>query len=212
MSSWKTWIAVSTLCLSSGCLKDAGSPPEDAIDITPGGASGPGSTPPEQVAAGDRLDLGGLSVVVPEGWVVERPENAMRRGQFKLPSDEGGEPAQMVIFNFGQGQGGTVRDNLDRWSSQYSQPDGSDSREAATIEQQTVNGMAVTTIDLTGTLSSAVSMQDPSAGRNNKPDQRLIGAIVESPRGGMFFFKATGPKAVLDRWEASIEEFIASAR
>ena len=69
-----------------------------------------------------------LSWETPTGWIEEPPANAMRQAQYLVPG-EGGD-GQCVVFYFGAGQGGGVHANADRWADQFSQPDGSSSRDA----------------------------------------------------------------------------------
>jgi hypothetical protein len=53
----------------------------------------------------------------------------MRVAQYKLPKAEGDtEDGSLVIYYFGQGQGGGTAANIERWINQMKQPDGSDSK------------------------------------------------------------------------------------
>ena len=50
----------------------------------------------------------------------------MRVAQYKLPKAAGdSEDALLVVYYFGQGQGGSPQANIDRWIEQMKQPDGS---------------------------------------------------------------------------------------
>ena len=146
---------------------------------------------------------------VPEGWVTETPSSAMRKGQFKLPKIDGDpEDATLVIYYFGGG-GGDVRSNLERWYSQFTQPDGSLSSSKAKVEKRKAGDMPVTAVDLTGTF---VAETVPGSGvRVNKPNWRMLAAIVEAP-DGPYFIKATGPEKTLEHWRKSFDAFIASFR
>src|SRR5258705_6457536 len=94
---------------------------------------------------------GELKYKVPEGWVVEHPASSMRAAQYKLPKADGDtEDANLVLYYFGQGQGGSTEANIDRWINQMQQPDGRPSREKAKSETMTVNGLKVTTVDVAG--------------------------------------------------------------
>ncbi|MEQ8767014.1 MAG: hypothetical protein RL885_24080 [Planctomycetota bacterium] len=207
-----SWIVVLGL-LAAACTKDPGPPPEESSSRTTGNAGLTGNTPmaaPTDVQPGDRLDLGGISVEVPEGWVVERPSSNMRRAQFRLPG-EGGESAEMIVFFFGAGQGGSVQMNIDRWIGQYEQPGGRSSADAATIDSFSANGMKITTVEIEGTLVAPTNMNNPAAGNQNVPNQAFIGGIVESP-AGKFFFKTAGPQAVVDQWSPSVKDFLKSVQ
>ena len=59
-----------------------------------------------------------LKFKVPPGWVEEERTSSMRLAQYKLPKAEGDtEDASLVLYYFGQGQGGSVTANIDRWST-----------------------------------------------------------------------------------------------
>src|ERR1700681_1280027 len=94
---------------------------------------------------------GGLRYQAPDGWVKEQTTSSMRVAQYKLPKAEGDpEDALLVIYYFGATQGGAVQANIDRWISQMQQPDGSASKDKAKTETSTVNGLKVTSVDVSG--------------------------------------------------------------
>ena len=65
----------------------------------------------------------GYSVDVPDTWVQQPPENTMRLAQFQIRGPQGQEPANVVVFFFGKGGGGTVEANVQRWESQFTGQD-----------------------------------------------------------------------------------------
>ncbi|MGH8015391.1 MAG: hypothetical protein ACREBV_04305 [Candidatus Zixiibacteriota bacterium] len=106
-----------------------------------------------------------------------------------LESDK--EPSQLNVYYFGQGQGGTIEANAERWIKQMSMPDGSDPAKAAIQYTKDVNGMPAHVLTLYGTFNEPVGgpMSQVTTPREN---YRLIGVIVEAPQGSVFF-KLTGP-------------------
>src|SRR5215831_21143447 len=95
---------------------------------------------------------GDIHFKAPEGWTTEKASSSMRVAQYKLPKAEGDkEDASLVLYYFGANQGGTAQANIDRWISQIQQPDGSSSKDKAKTETITVNGLKMTTVDVTGT-------------------------------------------------------------
>src|SRR5262245_25396904 len=122
---------------------------------------------------------GSLKFTAPTGWIEEKTTSSMRVAQYKLPkaaadTDDG----SLVLYYFGQGQGGGVSANLERWIGQMQQPDGSASKDKAREETLTVNGLKVTTIDLAGTYTAETA---PGSGTFfNKPGYRLRAAVVET--------------------------------
>jgi hypothetical protein len=151
---------------------------------------------------------GELKYKVPEGWVTENPTSAMRIAQYKLPKVEGDpEDASLVLYYFGAQQGGAVQANIDRWIGQMQQPDGSSSKDKAKTENLTVNGLKVTTVDVSGTFTAEMM---PSAGdHRNNTDYRLRAAVIETPKGN-YFPKLVGPAKTIARWDQAFNDYVKS--
>jgi hypothetical protein len=151
---------------------------------------------------------GDLRYKVPDGWVIEHPTSTMRAAQYKLPKAEGdSEDASLVLYYFGKGQGGAVADNIDRWVGQIEQPGGGSSKEKAKTETLTVNGLKVTTVDVSGTYTA--QMSPGSDTRHNNANYRLRAAIVETPKGN-YFAKLIGPEKTINRWDRSFMDYVQS--
>lgn len=151
---------------------------------------------------------GELRYKVPEGWVVEKPTSNMRAAQYKLPRNAGDtDDALLVLYYFGQGQGGTPQANIDRWIDQMTQPDGSSSKDKAKTETLSVNSLQVSTVDLLGNYSGGMS-QD-SAPKDSKAVYRLRAAIIDTPKGS-YFVKLTGPEKTVGHWDQAYSEYIKS--
>ena len=154
---------------------------------------------------------GELHFKAPDGWQEEKPNSNMRVAQYKLPKAEGDRAdAELVLYYFGQGQGGSAQANIDRWLNQMQQPDGSPSKEKAKIENMTVNGMPVTTVDVLGKYNGG--MASPGATSTTPADMsnyRLRAAIIETPKGS-YFVKLTGPQKTVSHWDQAYTDFIKS--
>jgi hypothetical protein len=151
---------------------------------------------------------GELRYKAPEGWVKEKPSSAMRVAQYKLPKAEGdSEDAGLVVYFFGATQGGGIQANIDRWISQIQQPDGSSSRDKTKTETMTVNGLKVTTVDVTGTYTA--EMAPGSGTMHNDANYRLRAAVIETSKGN-YFLKIVGPAKTMGRWDQSVTDFIKS--
>jgi len=150
---------------------------------------------------------GELRLKAPEGWQSERPASSMRVSQYQLPAAEGdSEPGSLVVFYFGPGQGGSTNANIERWIGQMQQPGGTPSKDSAT-ETQTVNGLKVTLLDVSGTYTGG----DMAGGAGQvKPNFRMRAAVIDTPKGA-YFIKLVGPKKTIDRWDQGFQEFIKSA-
>lgn len=160
----------------------------------------------EPADVGERASLGGISVIIPQGWQAETPSSSMRLAEYRLPSNSG--DVTLAVFHFAQGQGGSVDANIERWLGQFQQPDGGGSKEAARLWRAQVDGMSVHMVDVAGTFSVGAM-----AGGSGEPlaDYRMLGAIVESPRG-LYVFKLTGPASSVENWRGSFSSYIESMR
>lgn len=149
-----------------------------------------------------------LRFKAPAEWVVEKPSSSMRLAQYKLPKAEGdSEDASLVLYFFGENQGGSVQANLERWVSQFEQPDGSSSSVKSKLETITVNRLKISTIDLAGTY---VGETAPGSGvRHNNPDYRLRAAVIETPKGA-HYVKLVGPSKTVSRWEKEYNSYLQS--
>ncbi|HYB54484.1 MAG TPA: hypothetical protein VEG84_11515 [Thermoanaerobaculia bacterium] len=143
---------------------------------------------------------GGVRWTVPQRWT-EQPSRAMRVATYTVPGPKGTDPAECGVFFFGAGRGGSIEENISRWSAQFQ---GSPKPKSTTL---TVKGMAVHRIDISGTYLSpgGPMMQSQSP----KPGYRLLGAIIEAP-SGLVFFKCVGPAATIASAEKDFEALIGS--
>src|SRR6266850_4921946 len=141
-----------------------------------------------------RTEAARLRFVVPAAWTRVPAPSDFRAAQWKIPrAAEDKDDGTLVLYYFGEGKGGGVQENLDRWYAQFTQPDGRPSRDAATVTMKTVNGLRVTAVDLSGNYEG---MGMGGAKDAAKPGYRMLAAVVEG-EGGPWFFKALGPEATM---------------
>src|SRR5471032_3040607 len=88
--------------------------------------------------------------------------------------------AECALYFFGEGQGGSVQANIDRWKEQFTIPGGKPA--AAAVAKRTVHSITMTTIDVTVDYSG---MGGPMATGKPVSGYRLLGAIVEGPGGNV---------------------------
>ncbi|MBK8169703.1 MAG: hypothetical protein IPK60_05105 [Sandaracinaceae bacterium] len=169
------------------------------------------ATPPARPVRGtpEGNGAGGLAWILPTGFVAEAPDSAMRAAQYAFPGENGAEKGTLAVFYFGPNMGGTVQDNIERWLSQLTQPEGRTRREAARIAHRTVSGMAITTVDVTGDFAGGMPGMPGAGAASAATNQRLIGAVVEGPEG-LVFFKMMGPAATMDAARPAFTALIAS--
>jgi hypothetical protein len=142
--------------------------------------------------------LGGTyQLTAPESWLSRQPRSRIIEHEFSVPPSKGDDQEGRVTV---MGAGGSLEANIDRWYQQFSQPDGSNSKERAKIEKREIAGQEVTVVDLSGTYMDRAGPMAPGIER---PNYRLLGAIVQTKNNGNHFIKFYGPqRTVTDNADA----------
>jgi hypothetical protein len=152
-------------------------------------------------ASGANAAVAGVKWALPQRWTV-LPPRQMRVVTYGVPAAEGdAEGGECGVFYFGNDQGGGVDANINRWISQF---ENSSTPARASKE---VNGLKVATIQIAGTYLAPGGPMMQSQGK--KENHRLLGAIVESPQGSVFF-KFTGPAKTVAAAEGEFNSLIGS--
>jgi hypothetical protein len=201
-----------TLLASAALACSTPSSSEPAPASSPSGPSTAASEPraalpPDTApaATAEQPSASELAFTPAPGWIVETPSSAMRKAQYRLPhADSDSEDASLVVYYFG-GQGGSVQANIERWVSQFEQPDGRDSQDVLQSSTRTVNGMEATEVELSGTYVAETS---PGSGeRLRKEGWRMLAVILQA-KEGPYYLKLVGPEATVARWEQSFRAFV----
>ena len=133
-----------------------------------------------------------LAWTAPATWTA-KPAGAMRKGSYSVKGEEG--EADFAITAFPGDVGGDLA-NLNRWRGQLSLPALNQSEFAAATQHVDHNGLHMTVVDIVGT--------------GDKP-QRILGAMI--PHGGAtWFFKLTGPAALVAREKPAFTAFLATIK
>ena len=143
--------------------------------------------------------LAGVRWIVQEPLTWRQPTRPMRNAEYVVTGDAG--EAVMTVFHF-PGMGGAVRDNINRWASQFTDDSGAPVRDPE-IEEKTVHGLQVTTVDVRGTFSGGMDGGGPEA------NSRMLAAIVVGPAGPIFF-KLVGPEALVADAKGAFDGLIES--
>ena len=166
-------------------------------------AVGHGSTAPASTAstASQSASQGDIKWTAPSRWE-SKPASSMRAATYLIPAASGdSEGAECAVF---KNIGGGVQANIDRWVGQFEK-----TAEAPKQKKETINGFPVTTVDLTGTFKGGGPMMGQSSGP--KPNYRLLGAIVETPEGEVFF-KLTGPAKTVAAAQGEFQSLLKSLK
>ncbi len=160
-------------------------------------------------AMGSSLQVDDLRFTIPDQWQAEEPTSTSRKAQYALTDAGSDDPGSCVIYFFGGGGAGNIQANLDRWIGQFANAAGEPPADTAVHETRTIAGLPVHTLDVSGRYIAEVT--PGSDERHDKPNQRLIAAIVEAPAGA-YYLKVLGPVRIIDAQEAAILAMIDSMR
>ena len=160
---------------------------------------------PEPDASG-KIDLGAVTMQVPEGWIFEKPRALMRRAQFKVPGPKG--EAESVVFFMGTAGAGSQQANIDRWIAQFTHKDGSRVVDVKPVEKK-VSGFGVTQIEVAGEYDGGMTPGGQPGQATS--EQRLIAAIVNTPKGP-YYIKLLGPDATISENRKAFNDMIASIK
>lgn len=172
--------------------------PTQSLPILPQAAS-VSKTPPAMDSATPPAALPlGVTWEDPAGWQRVALNNPMRKATYRVPKSAGDpEDAELAVFYFGPGQGGSVQANVDRWVAQFQGIKPDDVKRA----DRTAHGLRQHTVEIEkGTFSAGM----PGGPTRLKENFGLLGGIVESP-SGPYFFKLTGPTQTV---QAARESFL----
>jgi hypothetical protein len=141
------------------------------------------------------IDLGDGNIILtaPDGWVRKAPKVRFIDHEFGVPAAKGDtEDGRVTVM----GAGGTVDANIDRWIGQFSQIDGSDTKNqvAEANRKKTISGLEIRFVDLSGTYKEMSRPFDPNAAAVERKDYRMLAAIIASPTLGNYFIKFYGPR------------------
>lgn len=166
-------------------------------------ASGSGGRPaaPEEAAADPEFQpvAGGVGWTAEEPFVWARPENDMRDAQYTVRGVPG---VELTISHFDPdvGGGGDVDANVERWVGQF------EPVESRATERREIQDLPVTLLDVSGTF---VGRQGMGPSGPPRPGTRMLGAIVEGPRG-LVFFKLLGPAAGVETSREAFDALVAT--
>ncbi len=170
--------------------------------ITP--AVGAGAAPSIQSTV--KLAFIGLEAHVPAAWTMVPPATDKRLAQFKISTPGEGMTAEIIVYYFGKGEGGTAEANIERWQGQFVATEKHPVTPAISRFQS--NGMAVTTAELNGAYARGIGVGPVGV---PKPDQTLLAAVVETPEGNLII-QLHGKAASVSAQKEAFLAFVRSIR
>lgn len=143
------------------------------------------------------------SLPIPAGWERKEPKTRIVEHEFAVKPVEGDENGGRVTV---MGAGGSVDANIDRWYGQFTQPDGSDTKDKAKIKTITVAGQEIKVVDLAGTYEDRPPF---AAGKGIQRDNyRMLAAIITTKKAGNYFIKLYGPAKTIAGQEAGFTKML----
>lgn len=164
------------------------------------------SEPAPAAQATAKLAFIGLEAQAPAAWTMVPPATDKRLAQFKIMTPGEGMTAEVIVYYFGKGDGGTAEANIERWQGQF----------VGTKEQPVIpavqrfesNGMTVTTAELHGAYARGIGVGPVGV---PKPDQTLLAAVVETPEGNLII-QLHGMAASVSAQKEGFMAFVRSIR
>jgi hypothetical protein len=150
---------------------------------------------------------GKLKLTAPETWQRKKPSSRVIDYEFAIPpvgDDE--NPGRATI----SGAGGSIDANIERWIGQFIQPDGSDTKKVAKIEEKKIAGQEVHLVDLSGTYKDQPG--GPFAGGPiiERKGYRMFAAIIVTKDLGNYYLKFYGPERTVAENRVAFDKMVES--
>ena len=155
-------------------------------------------------AAGPVVELGGLKSTAPATWKDVPVSSPMRLKQFAVPGKDG--DAELVVFFFGQGQGGDTQANLDRWKKQFEPPAGKKLEDVSKVGTVKLASGQATVLDVHGTYQWKASPMAPGPAEP-RANHRMLAVVLETPKGN-YYIKLVGPEKTIEKNKKSFDGWI----
>lgn len=149
-----------------------------------------------------------LVVTLPARWKQKERSNRMIDAEFEVRKPDAKEesPPTKDVAPVGRltlsASGGGVEQNMHRWVGQFRLGHDAGGKDAIRQEELEIDGAKVHLVDIAGTYFDAP--QGPLGPKVERADYRMLGAIVEIEKGGLYFVKFYGPKDIV---EANAKDF-----
>ncbi|HLW34066.1 MAG TPA: hypothetical protein VKS98_00245 [Chthoniobacterales bacterium] len=151
-----------------------------------------GSKAPQTASAMPSTDMGANPQIkwqTPPGWS-EVPPSSMRYASFNAGANDSKVDVSVVTF---PGEGGSDADNVNRWRQQIGLPPMTPAALATQVEPLKTDAGSFSIVDIAG------------------PNARTVAAWTRRD-GHVWFFKATGPSASVEKEKTNFVKFIQSIR
>ncbi len=148
---------------------------------------------------------GQLEISAPKGWQRKQPRSNIVEHEFAIPAAKGdAQDGRLTVM----AAGGSIDANIERWIGQFTQPKAGEPKPKPEVEKQKIAGLEVHFVDIAGTYKD--SPGGPFAGGKSieRPDYRMLAAIIVAPKIGNYFIKLYGPEKTIQDQEKGFREMI----
>ncbi|MBC22662.1 MAG: hypothetical protein CMJ32_06740 [Phycisphaerae bacterium] len=177
------------------CKEYTPKPPSQPRVVAPAEPSGVNSPSPATMElSGPDTDpsvvtIAGMTAPKPIAWTWRKPTMSFRTLQYIIPGKENSsESADLVFSLFSNTDGGSLEDNISRWSMQFADEEGTPA--TPIVSEMTVDGMPISLVELSG---SYRGMGAPFA----RPGHTQLTAVLE-PNDVRLYIRMIGPTAAVD--------------
>jgi len=136
---------------------------------------------------------GKLKMSAPAAWEKKAPKNRIVTYEFSIAPAKGDKrPGRLTMMP----AGGSVKDNIARWKTQFKLPTGDDGKKAFKLEEKEYGGTQVFLVDIRGTYKDRPAPFVPK--QVMRADYRMLGAIIIDESIGQIFVKMYGPAKTIE--------------
>ena len=143
-------------------------------------------------------DEGALAFEAPASWKKTKPANRLIEVELQIPAAEKTEdrkpeakPGRLTMM----AAGGDVETNMQRWVGQFRLGHDSDGKDTMTRKTVELTGAKLHLLDIAGTFFERP--KGPIGPSIERPNYRMLGAIIEREDAGKFFVKFYGPDSLV---------------
>jgi len=150
------------------------------------------------------LAEGHLQLPVYGGWKKVKPRSRIVQYEFSIPSIGDDEmPGRMTIM----AASGGLEANIARWVGQFRSGEGNPlGKDAKRVEKKKIGGLEVHLVDLAGDYQDKPG--GPFGPSVNRPNYRMLAAIVPTEGRGTWFIKLYGPQKTISAAKKHFDEML----
>jgi hypothetical protein len=157
---------------------------------------------------GTLVEIDGVQSQTPADWTPKGSTSKFRIKEFELTAAKGDSTnANLTIFFFGEGSGGSIDDNVKRWKTMFVPPEGKTVDQVSKLENKKINGIDVAYFEISGSYKYKARPFDQSEQPQLRPNYRMIDIIMETKKGP-YFIRLVGPAATVEHHKKAFDDWL----